>query len=633
MTNRSGAPDTEADIRLRAILDETPRKSFVMVAGAGSGKTTSLIKALDFIRKTKASALRRRGQRVACITYTEIAAGEIWSDVGNDTLFHVSTIHSFLWLITHSFQNDIRKWVTSRIEERISDLRSEQADLGPRVGQKRRNKIAADLQRFTVALTLVGSVPRFNYGTGGDYEKGILGHDDIIRMAPALIAQHATLRALVAQRFPYVFVDESQDTSPVVVTALKEIARSKGVDFCLGFFGDPMQKIYTSGIGDVRLEPGWQKIEKPENFRCPMRVLSVINNIRADGDSLLQTRGRMLDVDGVSTPVEGTARIFVLPTERRTERLLEVRRWLATRNDDPLWESDDRDADVKVLVIVHRMAASRLGFGELYSALTDDVPDDISTAFADGTFWAVRPFLNVIFPLLQAKALEQRFKVMSLLRTSAPSLAPDRVRSSKLSDILDGLKANLSTLGDMLSPGSRATTGDVLKLVQRSEILELDERFAKYLLDASGINIIGTLNDSDEESPEYSAVTSYLQIPAPQMWNYRTYIEALSPFSTQQGIKGAEFQRVLTILDDEEGRHFQFSYNKYFGITPLSVTDKKHIENGEETQIDRTRRLFYVCCSRAVKDLAVVLFSGDVVLATQRVRESGLFRPEDIIQL
>ncbi len=28
--------------------------------------------------------------------------------------------------------------------------------------------------------------------------------------------------------------------------------------------------------------------------------------------------------------------------------------------------------------------------------------------------------------------------------------------------------------------------------------------------------------------------------------------------------------------------------------------------------LDRTRRLFYVCCSRAVKDLAVVLFAADV---------------------
>lgn len=45
MTSRIGSPDTQADIDVRACLDSSPPRSFVMVAGAGSGKTTSLIKA------------------------------------------------------------------------------------------------------------------------------------------------------------------------------------------------------------------------------------------------------------------------------------------------------------------------------------------------------------------------------------------------------------------------------------------------------------------------------------------------------------------------------------------------------------------------------------------------------------
>ncbi|WP_341809962.1 hypothetical protein [Paraburkholderia tuberum] len=41
--------------------------------------------------------------------------------------------------------------------------------------------------------------------------------------------------------------------------------------------------------------------------------------------------------------------------------------------------------------------------------------------------------------------------------------------------------------------------------------------------------------------------------------------------------------------------------------------------------LDRTRRLFYVCCSRAVKDLAVVLFAADVAAARAAVIEAKLF--------
>ncbi|WP_458366937.1 UvrD-helicase domain-containing protein [Burkholderia pseudomallei] len=62
-----------------------------MVAGAGSGKTTSLVKALTHLAQTRRRELKMRGQRIACITYTEVATKEISGDVGDDGLFHVST--------------------------------------------------------------------------------------------------------------------------------------------------------------------------------------------------------------------------------------------------------------------------------------------------------------------------------------------------------------------------------------------------------------------------------------------------------------------------------------------------------------------------------------------------------------
>src|SRR5689334_18713593 len=102
-TRRIDKPDTEADIQLRKYLDQST--SFVMVAGAGSGKTTSLVKALAHIGKTHGKSLRERGQRIACITYTEVATEQIFGDVGQDHLFHVSTIHSFLWDLIKPFHN------------------------------------------------------------------------------------------------------------------------------------------------------------------------------------------------------------------------------------------------------------------------------------------------------------------------------------------------------------------------------------------------------------------------------------------------------------------------------------------------------------------------------------------------
>jgi DNA helicase-2/ATP-dependent DNA helicase PcrA len=125
---------------------------------------------------------------------------------------------------------------------------------------------------------------------------------------------------------------------------------------------------------------------------------------------------------------------------------------------------------------------------------------------------------------------------------------------------------------------------------------------------------------------------AFLACPAPQFWGYYNYVNEESPFSTQQGIKGAEFDRVLVVLDDDEGTHVQFSYDKYLGIKPLSDRDEANRREGKETAVERTRRLFYVCCTRALKDLVVVLFTADVAAAQRQITALGLF-PADAIHL
>ena len=89
-------------------------------------------------------------------------------------------------------------------------------------------------------------------------------------------------------------------------------------------------------------------------------------------------------------------------------------------------------------------------------------------------------------------------------------------------------------------------------------------------------------------------------------------------------------RRVLVVLDDAESTHFQFSYEKYLGLKELSDSDRKHIDAGEETTVDRTRRLFYVSCTRALKDLAVVLFTADPEQAEAHLRQLDLFEGEAI---
>ena len=623
MTRRIGQPDTQADLDLRTCLDERPQRSFVMVAGAGSGKTTSLVKALAHLGRTRRTELKTRGQRIACITYTEVAVNEIWGDVGNDLLFHVSTIHSFLWTVVRPFQINLKAWMITRIHEKIAAAQ-ERHDK-PRTRAATREGLVEDIARYRRHLEAVEQQTHFTYGAGSDFARGTLGHSDVIAAAVQLIEQSQLLRDIIVSRYPVLFVDESQDTRPDIVAAFRRVAETTSVEFCLGFFGDPMQKIYTDGVGLIETSDGWREITKPENFRCPQRVLRVVNAVRQSGDGLVQTRGRVTSVDGTPTLVEGSARIFLLTADtHRSAKLAKVREWLRRANRDESWASENRDADVRALVVVHRMAATRLDFPNLYAALNDSAPSSIKEGLKDGTSWPLRPFLTYLLPLTMAMNENRGFEVMNLLRAECPLLSSAGLSGANASDVLRGLKTSTEGLACLMRSND-ATLQEVLVFASHVGILRLDEIWAKYL-DADPVALAA---DDDLEVPH---VMAFLNCRVGELTGYRHYLEDLSPFATQQGVKGAEFERVLVLIDDEEGQgQRQFSYEKYFGIAALSDTDQENIANGVDNVVDRTRRLFYVCCSRATRDLAVVMFVHNIAVARASVEEAALFAPEDIV--
>jgi len=642
MSSRANKPDTQADMDLRNCLVNVPPRSFIMKAGAGSGKTTSLIKGLSSVIQIHGDNLKKARQRVACITYTEIAAGEIWRDVGSDPLVHVSTIHSFMWLLAKPFQNDIRAWVSGRIVEKIDAIEEKRATYGSRVQQRTKDKDARDLVRLRLQSERITSVKGFRYGTGSNYAKGVLGHDDILKLVTYLISERPLFRILLARQFPFVFVDESQDTTYSVVQALKTVECEPGVIFCLGFFGDPMQRIYVTGTGQVEAEPTWVDIPKPENFRCSTKVLNLANAIRRDGDDLVQTPGQRLGPEGIIPTPEGSAHLFILPAdETRDANIVRVREWMAIQTDDDYWRSgDDDQARVKHLVIVHQMSARRLGFGDLYAALNSKAPSAFKDGFLDGSAWPISSCVKFLIPIAIAHTNDQQLEVMRLIREYSLLLDKESLGGASVAERLRVLSELVASISAGILGHSGATIGDLLKQVNSSDLLVLDPRLVSYLDPNAVLHVqpepeAGENNDEDiqeegEMDKEMASMDAFLACPASQLLPYHTYISERSPFWTQQGIKGAEFDRVLVVLDDAESNHFQFSYEKYLGLEEPSDNDQRHMDAGEETTMDRTRRLFYVSCTRALKDLAVVLFTADPEQAVTHIDQLELFESDAI---
>ncbi len=84
-------------------------RNFRVEAGAGAGKTSSLVEALRHIIVEQGPQLLRRNQRVACITYTNVATDEITRRTDGHPVVYSSTIHSFCWSLIASFQPFLRE--------------------------------------------------------------------------------------------------------------------------------------------------------------------------------------------------------------------------------------------------------------------------------------------------------------------------------------------------------------------------------------------------------------------------------------------------------------------------------------------------------------------------------------------
>ena len=77
--------------------------SFRVEAGAGSGKTYSLNKAIEWIQANKWTEYHRKKQTVVCITYTNAAVDVIAERLSKDSFILPSTIHSFAWNAIKAF--------------------------------------------------------------------------------------------------------------------------------------------------------------------------------------------------------------------------------------------------------------------------------------------------------------------------------------------------------------------------------------------------------------------------------------------------------------------------------------------------------------------------------------------------
>lgn len=621
--------DAHVDNEISTCLSLDKPISFFLFAGAGSGKTQSLVDALKYLRKVYAKRLRLHGQRVGVITYTNAACDEIKRRLDFDPLIEVSTIHSFVWSLIGGLNFDIKQWLKVNLEREIADLEKKQSQgrAGTKAALDREKSIETKQKR----LSGLDDIKRFTYNPNGDNRgRDSLNHSEVIKIGADFLRGKPLMQSIFVNKYPILLIDESQDTNKLLMEAFLEIQQKHNSRFILGLFGDTMQRIYGDGKVDLgqNLPIDWAKPVKEMNHRCPRRIIKLINKIRSSVDN--QEQKPRTDKD------EGFVRLFILPINitDKPEAERKIAERMATITGDLLWRGTK--ADVKTLTIEHHMVARRMGFLAMFEPLYQE--ENLKTGLLDGTLPGLRLFSQLVLPIVIAKENNDDFSATAILRKNSPLLTKEVIKSrgEDQKHQIEIARKAVTKLCDLWKDNCKPRFLDVLHCIAKTDLFEIPESLRPIAyrseLEQEIVEKSSEEPSLEEDYPDsvLDAWDKFLLTPFTQIEHYAAYVNGRAQFETHQGVKGLEFPRVMIIIDDNEARGFLFSYDKLFGAKDKTATDMKNESEGNDTSLERTRRLFYVTCSRTEKSLAIIMYSTNPEKVRDHVLSEGWFENNEV---
>lgn len=588
--------------------------SFLLSGGAGSGKTYSLVEVL------KAALVENPTSSIACITYTNAAVHEIEERVQHDQL-HVSTIHDFLWSNIRNFQCELK----CTLIELMND--DEQPKIKSPDGEDVSNSFFDDLDSD------------IKYKEFVRIKDGCISHDEVLILACEMYEKYEKLCAITKDSYPFILVDEYQDTDPNVVTLLLEHLNQSPKRNIVGFFGDAMQSIYPGSVGNLneytqQEPPRVTEVKKVQNRRNPQLVIDLANKIRTDG--LMQEPSE--DINAPNMNADGTAKKgSALFLYSNNDDLDAVRHHLA-------WDFDS-SIETKELNLTHNLIAGKAGFDDLMRIYDKDKVlefikrvkkyiknNNIEIDTEDKTFEQVYVELGGLqegapnlltptngqqqyindYPHVYQLALGQPYDKISKLYIDKDMLLDDKKNNaddlSKPSSNRDDLNKHLFKIEHCIylykerrfNEFSRITDFLITSVADKKNLKESMDALIKVEDRSIGdvIELASLLNlvVEDDKLERFQTSRNYVyqqvcQIPYQQFRKLYQYLEGYTPFSTQHKTKGAEYPNVLVVLNN--GQWNQYNFNYFFE------------GNGNENVRHRTEKIFYVCCTRAKENLAV----------------------------
>lgn len=279
----------------------------ILMACPGSGKTTSIVYKLKQITE-ELEALPDKGNGLLCLSFTNKACEEItnkYCEFHKKSLAYphlVSTIDSFItqyivmpfWYLCDFCQSKPRiineKDLLRNFFYRGDYLPFQFKTFNEIARSYPPEKIQNDYSGYKIDRTCVNEYENeklLNYCnamTKYKLEHGILNSSDALWLACFILKNNPLIAQTIANRFPYMIIDEAQDTSNLQF-ALFGILRDAGVK-SMEFVGDINQSIYEwrnakpDILDQYSKSEDWQGINFTKNRRSVQRIINLYSKLK-----------------------------------------------------------------------------------------------------------------------------------------------------------------------------------------------------------------------------------------------------------------------------------------------------------------------------------------------------------------
>lgn len=634
-------------------------ESVIFNSGAGAGKTYALIECLKYVIKNYEKNLKKHNQHVICITYTNVATREVKERLGNTDLVLISTIHERIWELIKDYRRELVEIHKEKLDEEISnflqklkvdreyekyqELGKEQKEYFKKIMLEHKelfyqniNASAAELKstfqtllsEFTDILRNVSNFRKIvntiykleNYEkchenielkkqgyktveynsifNSDQLHKMRISHDTLLDYGLKLIEKYDLLKQIIIDKYPFIFIDEYQDTSEKIVfimSILEKYSRKIGHNIFIGYFGDSAQNIYDDGVGNriTEIHLSLKPINKEFNRRSTKEVIEVINKVRKDN----------IEQISIYDDCEGGSVKFYRGTPNSVKSFIDkyVQEWKVT-SKNPL----------HCLVLTNKIVAEYSGFINLYEAFADtDIYKGVNynrlnTGLLSNDLSKLGEVSKLLFNIvkLHNNVLDNKTPVIEISPKVSLLEEMNLIDLRELISFLKESKGN--TLGEYIKSlsivYSKANDKKYKNLIDWTfgfENITFD-LFRNYLLEKLFPNI-------SEDNIDHANATIQklldISIEEYEFW-YKFIVDRQDKnviYHTYHGTKGREFDNVIIIMENSFGKNRNY-FNFFF--ENIKNFDEPNGEN--KLNFDKVKNLLYVSCSRAIKNLRII---------------------------